>query len=139
MSMEILSIDEIVSDPAVQHGRPVLRGTGVEVITIAYAHLGEDSLSPEAIASHYRLPLGQVYAALAYYHLHRDQLNQDAARRTETAYTVLNDVERQGKARRIDLDTFIEVYAEKHSLTIQEAQQQVSPQRARGCVERHRT
>ncbi len=83
MAANILSIDEIVSDPKVRGGRPVIAGTAIRVSDIVAYHLYGDELTPEQIADNFRLSLGQVYAALAYYHLHKVEID-DEMRRDDT-------------------------------------------------------
>jgi len=56
-------------------GRPIIAGTGVTVRTIVgHYKLG---LTPEETADEMSLDLASVYAALAYYHLHRDEIEAD--------------------------------------------------------------
>ncbi len=68
----------IVRSPGICEGRPRIAGTGIGVRRIVgWYKLG---LSPEEIAhkiSH--LTLAQVYAALAYYHGNRDEIEADIA------------------------------------------------------------
>lgn len=71
----------IVFNPEIHHGRPVLAGTGVAVRTVAgHYKLG---LTPEEIADEMSLELASVYAALAYYHLNRDEIEHDIAANSE--------------------------------------------------------
>jgi uncharacterized protein (DUF433 family) len=65
----------IIRDPKLRGGRPVLAGTGVTVRTIAgHYKLG---LNAEQIADRMNLELGLIYAALTYYHLHKDEIEAD--------------------------------------------------------------
>src|SRR5438105_8240562 len=68
----------IVSSPEVRSGRPRIAGTGVTVARIvSWYKLG---LSPEEIADEIgHLTLAQVYAALAYYHSNRNEIEADIA------------------------------------------------------------
>jgi len=68
----------IVRTPGIKGGTPHLAGTGVTVRTIVrWYKLG---MSPEEIAAEYpHLRLAQVYAALAYYHANRDEMEADMA------------------------------------------------------------
>ena len=102
MAANILQIEEIVSDPNVRGGRPVIAGTGITVLNIVLAHTTGDKLSPERIAHDYRLGLGQVYAALAYYHLHQVDLDAQLAHEIEETEKLANELERQGKLQRLD-------------------------------------
>jgi uncharacterized protein (DUF433 family) len=74
----------IVRSPEIRGGRPRIAGTGVTVRRIvAWYKLG---LSPEEIASRIgHLTLAQVYAALAYYHANRDEIELDLATEDATA------------------------------------------------------
>lgn len=68
----------IVRTPEVGGGRPHIAGTGVTVRRIVgWYKLG---LSPEEIADEFgHLSLAQVYAALAYYHAKREEIEADIA------------------------------------------------------------
>ena len=68
----------ITRTPAIKGGSPHIAGTGVLVRTIArWYKLG---LSPEEIAAEYpQLALSQVYAALAYYHANREEMEAHMA------------------------------------------------------------
>jgi uncharacterized protein (DUF433 family) len=63
----------IVSSPEIRDGRPRIAGTGVTVQrVVGWYKLG---LTPEDIADEIEhLSLAQVYAALAYYHANRDEI-----------------------------------------------------------------
>ncbi len=66
----------IVQTPEVRGGRPRVAGTGVTVRRIVgWYKLG---LSPEEIVAEIpHLTLAQVYAALAYYHANREEVEAD--------------------------------------------------------------
>ena len=68
----------IVQTPEVCGGRPRIAGTGVTVRRIVgWYKLG---LNPEEIVQEMpHLTLAQVYAALAYYHANREEIEQDMA------------------------------------------------------------
>jgi len=68
----------IVVTPDFKQGRPRIAGTGITVHRVAiWYKLG---YSPEEIAYQYgHLTLAQVYAALAYYHANREQIEADIA------------------------------------------------------------
>jgi uncharacterized protein (DUF433 family) len=76
MSVDIGSY--ILSTPDLKHGRPRITGTGITVHRIAiWYKLGH---TPEEIAYQYQhLTLAQVYAALAYYHANRDEIETEIA------------------------------------------------------------
>jgi uncharacterized protein (DUF433 family) len=65
-------------DPKVRGGRPKIAGTGLTVSRIAgWYKMG---MTPEEIALEYpHLTLAQVHAALAYYHINRDEIEADIA------------------------------------------------------------
>ena len=100
MVMNILSINEIVSDPKVRSGRPVIRGTGITVMNIVIAHTTGDKLSLEDIARSYQLPLGQVMAAMSYYYLHQSEMDAQYQREMEETDLLIDELERQGKLHR---------------------------------------
>ena len=66
----------IIRSPKVRGGRPRIAGTGVTVRRIvSWYKLG---LSPEEIADEFgNLNMEQVYAALAYYHANREDIEAD--------------------------------------------------------------
>jgi len=74
----------IVRTPETCGGRPRIAGTGVTVRRIAgWYKLG---FGPEEIAKKYsHLSLAQVYAALAYYHANREEIDADLAAEDEEA------------------------------------------------------
>jgi len=65
-------------DPKIRGGRPKITVTGLTVSRIAgWYKLG---MNPEEIALEYpHLTLAQVHAALAYYHVNRDEIETDIA------------------------------------------------------------
>jgi uncharacterized protein (DUF433 family) len=64
--------------PEIRGGRPTIAGTGVCVRTIGIWHqMGE---TPEQIAADYpHLSLAQVFAALAYYHANKEEIDENLA------------------------------------------------------------
>lgn len=68
----------IVRSPEIRGGRPRIAGTGVTVRRIVgWYKLG---LSPEEIVDQFgHLTLAQVYAAVAYYHANREEIEVDLA------------------------------------------------------------
>jgi uncharacterized protein (DUF433 family) len=68
----------ITASPGICGGRPRVAGTGVSVRRIAgWYKLGHN---PEEIADQYgHLSLAQVYAALAYYHANRHEIDAELA------------------------------------------------------------
>ncbi len=71
-------------DPKVRGGRPKIAGTGLTVSRIAgWYKMG---MTPEEIALEYpHLTLAHVHAALAYYHINRDEIEADLAQEAEAA------------------------------------------------------
>ena len=68
----------ITRDPALRGGRPIIAGTGTCVRTIAVDN--NRGLSPEEITSERPpLSLAQVYAALAFYHANKREIDADIA------------------------------------------------------------
>lgn len=69
----------IVSTPEIRSGSPRIAGTGVTVKrVVTWYNLG---LSPEEIADAIdHLTLAQVYAALAYYHSNRREIEADISK-----------------------------------------------------------
>lgn len=74
----------IVRTSEIRGGRPRIAGTGVTVRRIVgWYKLG---LSPEEIADRIgHLSLAQVYAALAYYHANREEIEADIAAEEDEA------------------------------------------------------
>ena len=68
----------ITRSPKIRSGRPRVAGTGVTVRRIASLYrLG---LNAEEITDRIgHLTVGQIYAALAYYHANRDEIDADLA------------------------------------------------------------
>jgi len=68
----------IVQSPEIRGGRPRLAGTGVTVRrVVGWYKLG---LTPEDIAECIgHVSVGQIFAALAYYHVNRDEIDSDLA------------------------------------------------------------
>ncbi|MBZ0293247.1 MAG: DUF433 domain-containing protein [Anaerolineae bacterium] len=97
MAINILSINEIVSDPKVRAGKPVIAGTGIRVMDIVAHHLYGDQLSPEQIATDFRLNLGQVHAALAYYYLHQQEVDAQLQQDAEEAKRLKAQLGQQGR------------------------------------------
>jgi uncharacterized protein (DUF433 family) len=74
----------IVRSPEIRGGRPRIAGTGVTVQRIvSWYKLG---LAPEEIVDKLgHLTLAQVYAALAYYHANRDEIESALAAEEDEA------------------------------------------------------
>jgi len=76
MGTDINSI--IVSEADILGGRPRIDGTRTSVRSIAILY--KSGYSPEEVADQFEhLSLAQIYAALAYYHANRDEVDSDIA------------------------------------------------------------
>jgi uncharacterized protein (DUF433 family) len=68
----------ITRSPGIRGNRPRIAGTGLTVRCIAV--LSNQGYGPEQIANEYpHISLAQVYAALAYYHANRSEIDTDLA------------------------------------------------------------
>ena len=92
MATAVIDIGTMIArSPEIRGGRPRIAGTGVTVQRIvALFKLG---LNPDEIASEFgHLSFAQVYAALAYYHANRDEIetamaeDEVAGERAEAAW-----------------------------------------------------
>lgn len=83
----VQSINLIVKDPEIRGGRAVIVGTTLEVATIAVAKI-VGGQSAEEIAADYDLQLPQVYAALAYYYSHKEEIDAAIQDRRQLARTM---------------------------------------------------
>lgn len=80
MARVVESINLIWRRPGCRRGRPTIIGRGLKVKRLVIDHLyDEGSPSPEEIAERYVATPAQVYAALAYYHLHKAEIDADIA------------------------------------------------------------
>ncbi len=70
------SINLIFRDPQIRGGRPCIIGTGLRVSDIVVAMRYHDR-SPEQMAEGFQVSLAEVHAALAYYNLHKDDIDAD--------------------------------------------------------------
>lgn len=92
-------IDEIISDPTIRGGRPVIKGTGFRVSDVVINHY-DNGHSPETIAELFGLNLAQVYAALTYYHLNKDEIDAQIRDDDDEALRLVTELEQQGKLTR---------------------------------------
>lgn len=80
----------IVLTPNVRSGRARICGTGVTVRRIVEWY--KSGSSPEEIANEIgHLTLAQVFAALAYYHANREEIETDIAQENEMAERLENE------------------------------------------------
>ncbi|MCC6804678.1 MAG: hypothetical protein IT319_17480 [Anaerolineae bacterium] len=88
MPQTIHYIDELVSDPNIHNGQPISKNSQVRVIDVVRAYVPEDNESAGTIAARLGVHIGQIYAALTWYHMHKsdfdDQIQrEDAAAESE--------------------------------------------------------
>lgn len=76
MSQTVHPINTIVSDPAIRGGRPIIAGTSLKVADVVVVHVLHQK-TPDEVASWFRIPLADVYAALAYYYANRTAIDDD--------------------------------------------------------------
>lgn len=74
--MSTAEIRHIESTPGVCGGKPRIAGTRIRVQDIYVWHELSDRSAEEIVASYPQLSLADVYAALAYYWDHRDEIQQ---------------------------------------------------------------
>jgi uncharacterized protein (DUF433 family) len=75
---EPVDIGKLISrEPGVWHGSPIVAGTRITVVGIISLH--DEGVTAEDIASRKHLTLAQVYAALAYFHANREQIEKVVA------------------------------------------------------------
>jgi len=75
--MTVKTLDEhIVVASGVKSGRPHIAGRRISVQNIVIWHEWQ-GCSVDEIASDYDLSVADVYAALAYYHDHREEIDKD--------------------------------------------------------------
>ncbi len=101
MAKTILSIDTIVSDPQVRGGRPSITGRTITVSDLI-ARCLSFGMSPEELAAQFKLTLGQVHAALAYYYTHKAEVDEKMRRDQATADRLKVELEQQGKLGHLD-------------------------------------
>src|SRR5689334_16603124 len=73
MADTIQAINYIVKTPGILGGDAHIAGHRIGVSDVAMLHVHLDT-SPEEIARMYNLSLAEIYAALAYYHDHKDEI-----------------------------------------------------------------
>ena len=88
-----LTLDaEIVSDPNLRHGEPILAGTATPIRAVA--ELWNQGMSPEEIPLHLpHLTIQMVFAALHYYTGHRQEID---------AYIAKNRIPESWHGKRFD-------------------------------------
>ena len=78
------SINLITRNPEIRGGRPCIIGTGLRVTDIVVQQRYHDR-TPEQIAEGFQVSLAGVYAAFAYYHLNKDDIDADIENQIQTA------------------------------------------------------
>ena len=73
--MKVTLNQHIEITPGVRGGKPRIAGTRITVadLAILYLRMGQ---SLDLIAGKYHLPIASVYAAMAYYYDHREEIEQ---------------------------------------------------------------
>ncbi len=102
MTATALPIDVIVSNPEIRNGHPIINGTTIRVSDLVVYHISGNQLTPEQLSESFNLSLGQVYAALAYYHLHRAEIETEIQENKAKADQWIADLEKQGRVTRLD-------------------------------------
>ncbi len=72
----IESINLIYRDPEVRGGRPCIVGTDLRVLDIVISKIFAER-TPDQLAEDYALSMAEVYAALAYYHCNKAEIDED--------------------------------------------------------------
>ena len=94
----IHSIDTIVSDAGGRGGQLVIADTKIRVSDVVSSHIYRGQ-SPDALAVNFKLNLGQVYAALAYYYDHKsevDALQAEANKAQDHLHALAQDASSSG-------------------------------------------
>jgi uncharacterized protein (DUF433 family) len=97
MSEVVLTIEQIISNPEIRRGQPVIAGTGLRVSDIVMWHTTGDKLSVEEIAENFKLNLGQVHAALAYY-INQNKIDTQIQQDAHDAEQLIASLEKTGRA-----------------------------------------
>ncbi len=71
--------EHIVSTPDTCGGKPRIAGSRIQVKHIAIMHEREKNSPAEIVSEFPHLTLAGIYAALAYYHDHREEINAEIA------------------------------------------------------------
>ncbi len=72
----IESINLIYRNPEVRGGRPCIVGTDLRVLDIVISMIFAER-TPDLLAEDYALSMAEVYAALAYYHCNKAEIDED--------------------------------------------------------------
>lgn len=103
MAATILHINDIISDPKLRDGQPIIAGTALRVADlVAYQQAGE--ISPSELAERFFLDVAQVHAALAYYHHHQAEIDAQIEQEAAEDQTWLQNLRGKGYAVSTDHD-----------------------------------
>jgi uncharacterized protein (DUF433 family) len=76
------AIDHITCDPNIRGGKPCMAGTRIRVQDIFVWHELQGRSADEIVSQFPHLTMAGVYAALAYYWDHRDEIQQQMSEET---------------------------------------------------------
>jgi uncharacterized protein (DUF433 family) len=79
----------------IRNGVPYLEGTQTKVVEVALDQIGSGWDALAIHEQHPHLSLGQIHSALAYYHDHKAELDQDIERRARQAEELRSQVGKQ--------------------------------------------
>lgn len=101
MAVTALPLEVIVHDTRVRGGRPIIAGTGLRVADLVayYVYAGH---TPEQLAVGFGLEMWQVYGALAYYHLHKAEIDAQMRADAQQAEDDMQHLAKQGRLIRLE-------------------------------------
>jgi uncharacterized protein (DUF433 family) len=99
--MAVIPIDTIISDPNSRGGQPIIAGTNVRVSDVVASHIYR-GLMPEELAVNFALNCGQVYAALAYYYMHKVEIDARMRAEADEAARLIDQLDAQRKLIRVE-------------------------------------
>lgn len=73
---KVESINLIYRNPKIRGGRPCIVGTDLRVLDIVISKIFAER-TPDQLAEDYALSMAEVYAALAYYHCNKAEIDED--------------------------------------------------------------
>src|SRR5258708_5869839 len=97
----ILSNTSIISDPQIHDGQPIIAETNLRVSDVVASHIYR-GLSPEELAVNFRLDLGRVYAALAFYYQNKTEIDRQMRHEADNANQLLEGLEAQKRLIRLE-------------------------------------
>jgi uncharacterized protein (DUF433 family) len=95
--LTIHPVETIVSDPTIRNGKLIIAGTTIALVDVIASYNSGRSTSPEELAVNYNLALGQVFAALAFYYDHREEVEAERAREEARADELIEALRARGK------------------------------------------